>query len=132
MSHRDGRVTLSAWVDPVVRDHARFAAKSAGVEFSRWIERAVQWAVAAESTACALRDAEARQHAVEKMKRSATAIPRDALVSALRERAKYIEDSIQVRWPAEVKHNYRGAADELRNRADEIERGEWPKPKEGT
>lgn len=67
MSYRDGRVMLSAWVDPVLRDHARVAAKSAGVEFSRWIERAVQQAVAAESSARALRDAEARKRAMEKI-----------------------------------------------------------------
>lgn len=67
MSHRDGRVTLSAWVDPVVRDHARTAAKSAGVEFSRWVERSVQRAIAEESAARAIRDAEARQKAVDEM-----------------------------------------------------------------
>ena len=51
MSHKDGRVVLSAWVDPVLRDLARVAARSAGVEFSRWIARAVQRAVADESAA---------------------------------------------------------------------------------
>jgi len=27
MSHKDGRVVLSAWVDPVLRDYAREAAR---------------------------------------------------------------------------------------------------------
>jgi len=63
MAHKDGRVTLSAWVDPVLRDYARTAAKSAGVEFSRWIERAIRRACAEESAARALRDAAAREKA---------------------------------------------------------------------
>ena len=29
MSHKDGRVVLSAWVDPVLRDYAREAARPA-------------------------------------------------------------------------------------------------------
>lgn len=49
MSHRDGRVVLSAWVDPVVRDHARVAARMAGMEFSKWVERAVRQTMARES-----------------------------------------------------------------------------------
>lgn len=49
MSHKDGRVVLSAWVDPVIRDYAREAAKSANLEFSQWVERAVQQAMARES-----------------------------------------------------------------------------------
>jgi post-segregation antitoxin (ccd killing protein) len=59
MSHRDGRVTLSAWVDPVLREHARLAAKASGVEFSRWVERAIQQAVAKASVERSLRDARA-------------------------------------------------------------------------
>lgn len=49
MSHKDGRVMLSAWVDPVLRDYAREAAREAGVPLSRWVERAVQRAMARES-----------------------------------------------------------------------------------
>ena len=51
MTHKDGRVVLSAWVEPVLRDHAREAAKSAGVQFSQWVEGAVRRAVAEESWA---------------------------------------------------------------------------------
>lgn len=51
MSHKDGRVVLSAWVEPVLRDYAREAAKAAGVQFSLWVEGAVQRAVAEESWA---------------------------------------------------------------------------------
>ena len=49
MSHKDGRVVLSAWVDPVLRDYAREAAKVANLEFSRWVERAVRQTMARES-----------------------------------------------------------------------------------
>lgn len=49
MSHKDGRVVLSAWVEPVLRDHAREAAKKAGVSFSSWIERAIMRSLARES-----------------------------------------------------------------------------------
>ena len=49
MSHKDGRVVLSAWVEPVLRDYAREAARASGLEFSRWIERAVRRAAAQES-----------------------------------------------------------------------------------
>jgi hypothetical protein len=49
VSHKDGRVVLSAWVEPVVRDHAREAAMLASMEFSRWVERAVQQTMARES-----------------------------------------------------------------------------------
>lgn len=55
MSHKDGRVVLSAWVEPVLRDYAREAAKAAGVQFSLWVEGAVQRAVAEQSAAKALR-----------------------------------------------------------------------------
>jgi hypothetical protein len=54
MSHKDGRVVLSAWVEPVLRDYAREAARASGLEFSRWIERAVRQAVAQESAARAI------------------------------------------------------------------------------
>lgn len=46
MSHKDGRVVLSAWVDPVLRDYAREAARLSGLEFSRWVERAVRQTMA--------------------------------------------------------------------------------------
>lgn len=49
MSHKDGRVVLSAWVDPVLRDYAREAAKVANLEFSRWVERAVQQTMTREA-----------------------------------------------------------------------------------
>ena len=49
MSHKDGRVVLSAWVEPVLRDYAREAARASGLEFSRWIERAVRQLAARES-----------------------------------------------------------------------------------
>lgn len=49
MSHKDGRVVLSAWVDPVLRDYAREAARLSGMEFSRWVERAVRQTMARES-----------------------------------------------------------------------------------
>lgn len=49
MSHKDGRVVLSAWVDPVLRDYVREAARLSGLEFSRWVERAVRQAMARES-----------------------------------------------------------------------------------
>ena len=49
MSHKDGRVVLSAWVDPVLRDYVREAARLSGLEFSRWVERAVRQTMARES-----------------------------------------------------------------------------------
>ena len=49
MSHRDGRVVLSAWVDPVLRDHAREAARLSKMAFSHWVDRAVRQAIARES-----------------------------------------------------------------------------------
>lgn len=64
MSHKDGCVVLSAWVDPVVRDHAREAARAAGIEFSRWVERAVHQTMARESADRALAAAVARAGAV--------------------------------------------------------------------
>lgn len=64
MSHKDGRVTLSAWVDPVVRDYARAAAKGADLEFSRWVERALRRAVAQESAERAAMDAARRGECV--------------------------------------------------------------------
>ncbi len=60
MSHKDGRVVLSAWVEPVLRDYAREAAKMAGLEFSRWVERAVRQTMARESADRALADARER------------------------------------------------------------------------
>lgn len=54
MSHRYGRVVLSAWVDPLIRDRARAAAIEENVPFSRWVERAVRRAIAEDSMSCAL------------------------------------------------------------------------------
>ena len=45
----DGRVTLSARIDPVVRDYAREAARVSGLEFSQWVERAIRTTMARES-----------------------------------------------------------------------------------
>jgi hypothetical protein len=60
VSHKDGRVILSAWVDPVVRMQARAAAEDAGMAFSRWVERAVMRSLARESADVALDKAEKR------------------------------------------------------------------------
>ena len=60
MSHRDGRVVLSAWVEPAVRDYAREAARLAGLPFSRWVERAVRQTVARESADRAIAEARER------------------------------------------------------------------------
>ncbi len=49
MSHKDGRVMLSAWVDPALRDYAREAARLSGLEFSHWVARAVRQTMARES-----------------------------------------------------------------------------------
>ena len=49
MSYRDGRVALSARVEPVLRDYAREAARLSGLEFSRWVERAIRQTMARES-----------------------------------------------------------------------------------
>lgn len=54
MSYRDGRVMLTAHVDPATRDHVREAARLAGLDVSRWIERAVMRVMAAESAERAL------------------------------------------------------------------------------
>jgi len=60
MSHKDGRVVLSAWVEPVLRDYARAAAKLANLEFSRWVERAVRQTMARESADRAMSSARER------------------------------------------------------------------------
>ncbi len=60
MSHKDGRVVLSAWVEPVLRDYAREAAKVANLEFSRWVERAVRQTMARESADRAMASARER------------------------------------------------------------------------
>lgn len=52
--HRRNTVILSAWVDPVVRDYAREAARVARLPFSTWVERAVRQAVARESSDMAI------------------------------------------------------------------------------
>lgn len=59
--HRKSTVILSAWVDPVLRDYARHAAKAEGLTFSAWVSRAVQQAVSASSVRRAMRDAETRE-----------------------------------------------------------------------
>lgn len=56
------------------------------------------------------------------MAERADTIPRAVLVRALRDRAKGCPDQD---WPESTR-------DELEQVADEIERGEWPKAKEGT
>lgn len=50
MSHKGERVVLTAWVDPVLRDYVREAARLSGLGFSQWVERAVQQAVARDYT----------------------------------------------------------------------------------
>lgn len=50
MSYRDGKVLLVAHVEPALRDHAREAARAAGLEFSQWVARVVQQEMAREST----------------------------------------------------------------------------------
>ena len=60
MSHKDGRVVLSAWVEPAVRDCARESARLSGLEFSRWVERAVRQTVARESADRAIAEARER------------------------------------------------------------------------
>lgn len=45
----DGRVMLTARIDPVVRDYAREAARMSGLEFSQWVERAIRTTMARES-----------------------------------------------------------------------------------
>lgn len=60
MSAKDGRVYLAAWIDPVVRDYAREAARLSGLEFSRWVERAVRQTMARESADRAADAARAR------------------------------------------------------------------------
>jgi len=66
MSHKDGRVVLSAWVEPVLRDYAREAARASGLEFSRWIERAVRQVAARESTERAIARATSNETKKEK------------------------------------------------------------------
>lgn len=56
----NGRALLSAWVDPVLRDHAREAAREAGVEFSAFVAEAVRREVLRRSTARAFALAVAR------------------------------------------------------------------------
>lgn len=60
MSYKDGRVMLSAWVEPVLRDYAREAAKAAGMDYSGWVARAVRQAMARESADRALAAASER------------------------------------------------------------------------
>lgn len=64
MSYKDGRVVLSAWVEPVIRDGAREAASASGLEFSRWVERAVRQAMARESADRAIAEYERRKAAL--------------------------------------------------------------------
>jgi hypothetical protein len=60
VSREDGRVVLSAWVDPVLRDYVREAARLSGLELSRWVERAVRQTMARESAERALAAAQSR------------------------------------------------------------------------
>jgi hypothetical protein len=60
MKRIDHRVILSARIDPAARDCARVAARAAGLEFSRWVERAIMRATAKESADRALADARIR------------------------------------------------------------------------
>lgn len=61
MSYKDGRVMLTAWVDPGLRDHAREAARVAGTPFSEWVARAVQQKMVQESADRAMREALTRR-----------------------------------------------------------------------
>lgn len=61
MSYKGGRVLLSALVDPVLRDYAREAARLSGLEFSRWVERALRQTMARESAVRAMTAARARE-----------------------------------------------------------------------
>ena len=45
MSYKDGRVALMVRVDPALRDRAKRASAAAGLEFSRWVERALEQAL---------------------------------------------------------------------------------------
>lgn len=60
----NGRALLSAWVDPVLRDHAREAAREAGVEFSAFVAEAVRREVLRRSTERAVAQAIARGECV--------------------------------------------------------------------
>lgn len=51
---------LSAWVDPVLRDYVREAAKASGMDYSAWVDRAVRQTMARESADRALAAATAR------------------------------------------------------------------------
>ena len=44
-----GGMECRAWVDPALRDYAREAARLSGLEFSRWVARAVRQTMARES-----------------------------------------------------------------------------------
>jgi len=55
VSHKDGRVVLSAWVDPALRDYAREAARLSGLEFSHWVARAVRQTMEADERLRAVR-----------------------------------------------------------------------------
>lgn len=59
-----GLVMLSAWVDPTLRDHAREAAREAGLDFSAFIAEAVRRDVARRSAARAVSLAIARGECV--------------------------------------------------------------------
>lgn len=41
MSYRDGRVSLVAHVDPVLRDYARIHARDCGLTISEWVQRII-------------------------------------------------------------------------------------------
>lgn len=65
MSNKDGRVVLSARVEPVLRDYAREAARLAGLDLLQWVARAVQQALAREAVDMAIAAASKRLEAVK-------------------------------------------------------------------
>lgn len=75
---------------------------------------------------------EARVAELAEWKRGALCGNRDVLVSALRERAKEWRESMHAHLSADSRATMMNRAEENEHIADEIELGEWPKPKEGT
>jgi len=57
---KKGRVMLVAWVEPVMREYVREAARLSGLEFSHWVERAVRQTMARESADRAIAKASER------------------------------------------------------------------------
>lgn len=67
MSRKDGRVSLPVYVEPVLRDYAREAARLAGLSLSDWVARAVRQAVGRESVARVTADAATATAALDKL-----------------------------------------------------------------